>query len=467
MGLRKLSAFERYFYLRSVLNLHSCFYVGIKLNQLPTKTQLQHAVKRTIDKFVQLRSNVAIDKKDNKPYLKILDQSIEFDDVVEFVDWMGLDENNVNYIFQNYAFPYHTEEPLWKILIIPHKRTLVLLMSHILFDGISGVIIWKEFLKNLQESTNAIENNITTVYVPDRYQSFANDHHAYEDWPINWKTKVSNFLLGQYLKWNPLTAESVEPSAEQFKFNNYSFPQGIFQKHLDSGDNLYQVRNDNLQWNVHLNSQELQKVLLLCKKHKVSLNSLITALFTKILTNRTDPSRYSGSKLSICVPINTRLACNKFLQNDDYTQQLGNFVAAANLNSYINDAKPLWELAGDFQSTIKQRSQDGVYSAIGECSSLNVIDIQKFLEARAAASKPADTFEVSNLGFQSFNDLEGPFKVIDAFFNQPQGISANFFCSVLSTDGGLNCHVTYPRDLKEDLTPCMQYADNWLHKAGR
>lgn len=33
----KLSAIESYFFHRSRLNLHSCFYVGIKLNELPKK----------------------------------------------------------------------------------------------------------------------------------------------------------------------------------------------------------------------------------------------------------------------------------------------------------------------------------------------------------------------------------------------------------------------------------------------
>ncbi|CAR28330.1 hypothetical protein ZYGR_0R00650 [Zygosaccharomyces rouxii] len=467
IGHRKLSSLERYFYTRSIINLHSCFYVGIQLNQLPSRTQIQHALKSTIDTFIQLRCNVGIDEEDGKPYLKIIDQSLELKDVVEFVDWAKFDEDKMNYVFQNYAFPYHTEKPLWKVLVIPNERKLVLLMSHVLFDGMAGVIILQEFLKNLNQSMNAIENTISTVYEPGEIQSFTSNHHPYEDWPIGWKAKLLQFLFAQYLKWKPINADMVGPKSEDFKFNSYFLPHGLLEKRSDSTGGLYQVRCDNLQRNIHLTPEELEKVLQLCKDHRVSFSSLLTALFARSLAKFSDPTSYTGSQMKICLPMNTRSACNKYLQNDDYTKQLGNFVAATTLIANTNDNKPLWELAEAFQKTIVQKVQNGIPDAIGECRLLDVIDMQEFFKAKIAATKPSDTFEVSNLGFQPFNDVEGPFKVTDAFFNQPQGISANFFCSVISTGGGLNCHLTIPRDLERDLAPCIQYVDDWLHEKGR
>ncbi|GAV54741.1 hypothetical protein ZYGR_0AS00630 [Zygosaccharomyces rouxii] len=464
---RKLSSLERYFYTRSIINLHSCFYVGIQLNQLPSSAQLQQAIRSTIDTFIQLCCNVGIDEEDGKPYLRIIDGSLEFKDVVEFVDWARLDEGKINYVFHNYAFHYHTEKPLWKMLVIPSERKIVLIMSHVLFDGMAGVIIWQEFLKNLNKSTDAVERHTGIIYEPSEFQGFTSDHHPYEDWPISWKNKLSRFLFSQYLKWKPIRPDMVGPDSQDFKFKSYSLPHGLLEKNLDSTGGLYQVRCDSVQWNIHLIPQELQKVLQLCKDHKVSFSSLLTALFAQSLIKSANPSSYTGHQLKICLPMNTRLACNSKLQDDDYTRQLGNFVAATTLTTDTSNGKPLWELAEAFQKEIVQKVQNEIQDAINECRLLDAVDMRELFEAKIAAVKPSDTFEVSNLGYQSFTDFEGPFKVTDGFFNQPQGISSNFFCSIISTDGGLNCHVTIPRDLKEDVTPCLRYVEDWLHAKGR
>lgn len=466
INTRKLSSLERYYYIRSILNLHSCFYVGIQLNRLPSKAELRGAIKRTIDKFIQLRCNVGIDEEDGKPYFKLVDQSLGLEDVVEFENWIRFDEDKVNYVFQNYAFRYHTEKPLWKILIIPSERKLVLLMSHVLFDGMSGVIIWQEFLKNLNEPKDITESHSERIYEPHESQGFASDHHPYEDWPISLKTKVLRFLFGQYLKWKPINADMVGPNEKDFKFKNYSLSH-LIANNPDHIRDHYQVRCDSVQWNIHLTPQEMQNVLKLCRERKVSLSSLLTALFAQSLIKFSNPANHTGCQLKICLPINTRLACNKYLQNDDYTKQLGNFVAAVNLASSINDEISLWELSKLFRKDITQKVGSNVQAAIDECSFLDVVNIQELFAAKIAASHPSDTFEVSNLGFQSFNNSEDSFEVIDAFFNQPQGISSNFCCSVISTNNGLNCHITIPKNLKEDLLPCIQFVENWLHWEGK
>ncbi|GCE97398.1 hypothetical protein ZYGM_004954 [Zygosaccharomyces mellis] len=463
---RKLSSLERYFYTRSILNLHSCFYVGIRLNQLPSKAELRSAIKRAIDKFIQLRCNVGIDEKDGKPYFKIVDQSLGLEDVVEFVDWTRFDEDKMNYVFQNYAFRYHTEKPLWKMLVIPSERKLVLLMSHVLFDGMAGVIIWQELLKNLNEPKGITESRSERIYEPNESQGFTSDYHPYEGWPITLKTKVLRFLFGQYLKWKPINADMVGLNEKDFKFKNYSLSHLIAKNPAPTGDR-YQVRCDSVQWNIHLTLKEMQNVLRLCREHKVSLSSLLTALFAQSLIKFSNPANYTGCQLKICLPMNTRIACNKYLQNDDYTKQLGNFVGTVNLSSNINDKISLWELSKLFQKDITQKVGSDIQDFIDECSFLDVLNIEELFAAKVAASNPSDTFEVSNLGFQSFNNSEDSFEVIDAFFNQPQGISSNFCCSVISTNNGLNCHVTIPRNLKEDLVPCIRYVENWLRWEGK
>lgn len=463
MAVRKLSSLERYFYLRSILQIHSCFYVCVQLNQLPSRAQLQEATKRTIAKFNELHCNVAIDNKDGEPFFQLIERSLQFDDVVEYVSWDEFDPVRINEVFQNYVFSYNTQKPLWKILIIPNERKLVLLMSHVIFDGMSGVIIWKDLLENLNQCSASIKTDSDKVFVPLEGQHFDSDHHPYGDFPISWKGSITKFLLGQYFKWRPISPNSFGPSPDQFQYANYSFPDGLLRQRKDSIAGLYQIRNDNLQWNLHLDPQAVQKILRLCRKHEVSLTSMLAALVTfSIIECKADQS-YTGSNLTIEVPINTRSACNKMLKNKQYADKLGNFVASLTLRHNIDDKISLWQLAKKLHSSLRE-SQDGVHSGIERCKLLDVVDVQQFLEAKVAASNPGSTFEVSNLGYHAFNESQGPFEVENAYFNQPQGISSIFFCSVISTKGGLNCNITYPKDLEKELGPCFQYCKNWLQR---
>ncbi|AQZ13562.1 SLI1 (YGR212W) [Zygosaccharomyces parabailii] len=466
MGIRKLSSLEKFFYSRSVLRLHSCFYVGIQLDHLPEKSQLQEALKRTITEYTKLHSNVAIDDKDSEEFIKIIDRSFEFDDVVEYVPWKQFDQDKINYVFQNYGFSYNTEKPLWKILVLPHEQKLILLMSHVLFDGMAGVLIWKELLKNLNRIPSTIGTNSDEVYSPLESQHFDEDHHPYDDWPSTWTNALTRFFIGQYLKWQPLV-KVVELNSDQFQFTNYSYPDGLIRNGKNSVTGCYEIRNDNLQWNLHLETQELQNILALCKKNQVSLTSMLVALLSLSITECADPQRYTGFQLKIDVPINTRLACNKILHDDQYTNKLGNFVANTALTQSVKEKQDIWQLAKKFQAAIAQKSQAEIHDAINECKLLDLLNIEQFLRAKIAAGKPASTFEVSNLGYQSFDDIEGPFQVKDAFFNQPQGIGSIFFCSVISTKGGFNCNITYPKDLEADLKPCLQYCSEWVRRESK
>lgn len=69
---------------------------------------------------------------------------------------------------------------------------------------------------------------------------------------------------------------------------------------------------------------------------------------------------------------------------------------------------------------------------------------------------PSSTFEMTNLGFQKFSSLESKkYFVVDAKFNEPQLVASIFTCAVISTPlGGLNCSVSYPKDISTELNVC-------------
>ena len=128
----KLSAIEDYFFHRSKLNLHSCFYVGIKLNELPDKQHLVTALKYTVAQHERLACNVLHDELKKEGFLQSILEPLKFSDLVEYYhNWDQLGEAEINHIFQMYNFPYNENKPLWKILIIPNQNQMLLLTDHV------------------------------------------------------------------------------------------------------------------------------------------------------------------------------------------------------------------------------------------------------------------------------------------------------------------------------------------------
>lgn len=468
MVKRYLSSLEKFFYDRSCLNLHSCFFVGIQLNELPDKQLLIRTLRKTIDNHPQLHFNVALDNTNgDEPYLRnITEEPIVFNDVIEYITWNTDEEANINQIFQTYNFPYYTQKPLWKILVNEKERRLYLLLDHVLFDGMSGVQFWNTFMDSLSNSSSDRGAEDERLYVPSENQDAADEYHPYEIWPTTWKSRLSKLAAGVLFRWFPDRVVSLNP--QQVQFNDYLFPRGLLVDTKSKDSICYNIRNDNCQRNIRLSPAHLRNVLASCKLHKISLTSFLAAIFAIAIEKGIETEDFSGSFLKIDIPMNTRPACAGILKVKEDKLQMGNLVASAQLTHNLKNSGEIWDVAQAFQGTLEQQTRLKVIDTINAVKILDVVDAKKLIEAKIKAQGPSGTFEITNLGFQSFNSdksSNASFIVQDAFFNEPQGISDVFTCCIITTSqGGLNCSVSYPKDIKYKIEACLENVTNFLEQ---
>ncbi|CAI2012833.1 hypothetical protein SEUBUCD646_0G04610 [Saccharomyces eubayanus] len=463
---QKLSGLEEYFLYRSKLNLHSCFYVGIKLNELPQKHQLISALKYAVIEHERLSCNVFCEKSDNEVYLKSITEPFLFDDIAEYHhDWDQLKQNEINCIFQTYNFTYNVATPLWKILIIPSQNEMLLVTDHVLMDGISAVHVWETFMEGLREEASIEDDE--TIYSP-LFSSSTDLISAspFENWPIPWSWRIIRQLASSLYYLSPKTI--VTNNKNLIQFANYSFPESFLEYEPTGDTDLYKVRNTNHQWEFRLLPAHLKNVLSECKAHNVSLTSFLGALVC-LSFEKTAREVYKGTYLKMDLPMNTRKICRKTLQFlSDEELVIGNFVAPIEYKHKLHQDLGLWDTASEIQEAVKYSSKDKVIDTMNNVKLLEVVSPQQFIKDKINLnSGPSSTFEITNLGLQAFKDAcntELPFHVVDAIFNEPQGMSDIFTLSVISTPaGGLHCCVSYPNTLVEELKPNWQYIKEHLH----
>ncbi|EDO17933.1 hypothetical protein Kpol_1010p49 [Vanderwaltozyma polyspora DSM 70294] len=465
MRLRKLSSLELYFYNRSKLNLHSCFYIGVTLNQLPTRTQIIHALRKSVAKYQQLRCNVmkAGDSEDDIYFNDIGNEKIYFADIVEYKNWDSVSESNINSIFQEYSFEYFTDKPVWKILVLENQNQLLMLLDHVLFDGMSGINFWNSFISSLPSidsiSEDANANELIFPFEEPSQIAVLGDNHPYENWPISTTWHIKRTLLKHIFKWYPGKIMSHDP--QLIKFNSYSYPSGLLDNNSVPSKSQYTIKNNNKQYELRILPDELKFVLQYCRTKGFSLTSYLSSLFVNELRT-VDSSYYNGSKIKIEIPMNTRSICEKELNLSPEQMELGNFITGLGLETEIDGEKiSVEDLARSFQNSLKKQSQESITESMNTTKSLDVVNTKDFVEYKinplddSDISYPGATFEITNLGYQNFVENAG-FCVVDAVFGQPQGISDNFFCSIVSTKlGGLNCLISYPTSLEVPLERCF------------
>lgn len=457
---RKLCSLEKFHYDRSRLNLHSCFYLGIQLNELPEKRLLCHALRETIAKHPNLHQTIALDPEDNQPYIKNIDRVLEFDDIAEYVPF-AYTEDSINQLFQDRKFPYNVDKPLWKLLLLENDKKCLLLLDHVLFDGMSAVAFWTSFMESLSEDAGEPDDNL---WAPSQ-KSPIQDCHPYELWPTTWSSRCKALLLGALFRLCPSAIMAV--GKDQLQFKNYQFPDGLLVENGSNDQSQYHVRNDNCQQTLQVEPGHLRDLLSACKRHGVSLTSFLAALLAISLDKCPEQDSYTGSCLKISVPMNTRKACAQVLDIPESTMTMGNFVAPTELLYDLRITDDVWLVAKKFGKVLKRQTTTEIVSTINNVRLLDVVDTAKFIEEKIKAGGPSGTFEITNLGAQDFckGRSNGRFLVENAVFNEPQSISDVFTCSLISTPlGGLSCSLSYPRAIKKDIEPCIDDLKEFLNQ---
>lgn len=469
MHLRQLSSLEKYFYQRSNLNLHSCFYVSVILNELPPKQHISHALKKTIAKFPHLRCNII--KDDKEIYFKDIISStnpLYFDDIVEYKEWESLTEENINSIFKTYSFPYFVDKPLWKLIVVPKTDQLLLLLDHLLFDGMSAVNIWQSIMSEIPTTNEHLSNDDVIFSLTDSSSEVSlGKQHPYESWPVPLSWKLKRTIVKVLFYWFPYSI--LSPSPRLLHFKDYSFPKNIFTDNSKPNKSIYELICDNSQYILHIGPRKISTVLEYCKKNKFSLTAFLSSLFTLSLIESKDKIKNEGSIIKISVPMNTRNICKDKLQLPEKDIQLGNLIAGLDL-LYDNDQDhlELKQLATNLQGQLITQSITNFDETMNNMKLLDIADTKKFMECKVTPKPgedriyPASTFEVTNLGNQDFKS-NSKFIVKDVFFNQPQGTGETYSYSIISTkNGGLNCCVSYPKPLADVIESSLRYVNEIL-----
>lgn len=469
--MTQLSSLEQYFYYRCKFHLHSCFYLAITLNEIPAKEQLVGALRETVKTHPKAHCTVTKPKDGSTPEIKGLTETpIYFSDVVEYVSWEGLDDDSINSIFKNYSFPFDNNKPMWKIIVMEKTNQLVFALSHVFFDGMSSTFFTKTFMEKLnnhQESTSDLPEDVI-------YSSKEMIHlqpHPYEKLPISWAWWAKRQLVKVLLKVSPGAIMNTDPSLMQFK--SYNFPDD-FVVPLNENTQTFEVKNDNCQKLLRIDQDILSKLMKECKSRGVSINTFLVTLYAVALTKVDKTTLRNGNKVNINIPISARKFCEVNLGVDESELKIGDFIAGM---EYCRDLETLseenfWDIATEVQVFVKDFVENQITDALNTAKLLDVADVQDFIRQkveRAYGIGPSAAFEVSNLGLCKFDDHEGnsdmQYYVTDAFFNQPQGFSNIFTCSVISTRiGGLTCSVSYPIKLRDDLQPVWDYVDDFLRR---
>lgn len=454
--VRKLGGLEQYFFQRSDLNLHSCFSVGVKLNELPSKEILSIALSKVIQAHYQLYSNCF--EEDENLIIKPI-ENIQFNDVVDYKPWVQYEEEEVNYILKKYNFKYRVSKPLWKIVVLPKMNSIILALDHLIFDGMSTVIFFKELINQFLTLDNGSKHQfLEMLYEYEPQFNIEESSHPYENLPIPLSWKIKRPIVKTLFTISPTTVVSQDHSL--IHFHDYKLPDDFLDPN-EKGTEEYYVRNNHRQVRIKLNSEQLDSWRQKCKQHGVTLTSFLISLFYKALGN-IDKGTYEGEAVKIEVPINTR---ERIAEDGRFKNTIGPFVAGLEFHENLDFSRDIWDISTKVNSIIQQKANEQLMESINEARLLELVDVRKFMKLKMDnARNPYSTFEVTNVGFQDFGIGEhDKYQVEDAFFHEPQLFGHIMTYSIISTPrGGLTCCLAYPRNLDSELTKMHDYINEEL-----
>ncbi|CUS21350.1 LAQU0S03e00540g1_1 [Lachancea quebecensis] len=455
--MKSLSGLEEFFYYRSKQRLHTCFIVAITLNTRPTRGEIFHAIKTVVSKYPQLYSDVVA--RNGSLVLDPLQSPFSLDDVVEFTALESLDEESSDKIFKEITFIYGTGKPLWKVLVLEDQRTFVLCSDHVILDGLSTTVFWGSFMRSLNASQPDSTSSDEVLFKPSPTIPHV-PQHPYSQLPVSVSGLLLRFFVRFLVLMSFLGVDLIGPvfvpslGTKDFKFLHYRFPEGFL-----ASDGT--VRNDNCQLKINVSPNNLRALLRRCKEKKVSLSVFLLAVIAHSL-KLVDATHVEGSRIKASVPMNTRPLVQKTMSVKPEAVEVGNFITGATLEYDKTSDDDIWQTAAKFREELL--SQKDSQRSIESTKLLELIDVDAFVERKKNAKYPGSTFEVTNLGFQSFDCGEDDrYYVQDSIFNNPQGLGDVISCGCVATPvGGLNCSINFPRVISSDLKAPIEYIKRTL-----
>ncbi|AGO13473.1 AaceriACL138Cp [[Ashbya] aceris (nom. inval.)] len=433
--MRRVTPFEEFYYRKNSEGLYSCFFVGVTLNVPLERAKLEVALRKVVNKYPQLYSNVFQDELSGELCIKPLSEKIYIGDVLGLAESDKLDEDAANWIFKNITFKYHCQRPLWKVVSMQAGQQLLFCFDHVLLDGMSGVLFWEDVLRelNCDDNSPVVPDQHGVLYRGENVEGMP--AHAYSQWPSSLAWKLLRLVLFIWHIYLQPYIPALGSSHSCFQFKSYTFPDSLY-------DNARRIRNTNRHFSLRIGSDQLKQQIKQCREHNTSLTAWFAAIITLWLKNSTKTDMTTGSVVKIEVPFNTRQQVSRAIPTYPKSAlRLGLFVKGCTLQHTVDKAdETVWTIASAFSEKLARNRDTEV--GIQKCKLLELVDVRDFVISLSQLKYPPSTFEITNLGFQAFGtSTSDPYHVTDAVFRGGQTLSNAFTCYIISTPRG-GCHIS-------------------------
>ncbi|AAS51090.1 ACL138Cp [Eremothecium gossypii ATCC 10895] len=443
--MRRVTPFEEFYYRKNTEGLYSCFFVGVTLNVPLDRAKLEIALRKVVNNYPQLYSNVFYDDMSGDLCLRPLSEKIYIGDVLGLAESDKLDEDASNWIFKNINFKYHCQCPLWKIVSMQAGQQLLFCFDHLILDGMSGALFWEDVLRELNSDDHspAQADQDGVLYFGDGIDAMP--AHPYSMWPSSLAWKILRIVLFIWHIYLQPYIPTLGNSHSCFQFKRYTFPECLY-------DNSRRIRNTNRHFSLRIAPDQLKQQVKWCREHNTSLTAWFAAIITLWLKNFTKKSSTTGSVVKVEVPFNTRQQLSRAIPTYPKSAlRLGLFVKGSTLQYNVdNGDEGVWKIASEFSKDLGRNRDTEV--GIQKCKLLELVDVKNFVISLSQLKYPPSTFEITNLGFQAFGtSTSDTYYVTDAVFRGGQTLSNAFTCYIISTPlGGCHISLSLPPEVASD-----------------
>lgn len=392
-------------------------HVGIaaKINTSIDNDRIYDAIKALYHRHPLLTATIIFDEK-NTAYYKLYSSKpiqiefVESEDPLIWKSWMA-DTNHKPFDFQN--------GPMLKMLVIRSKGHTIfaVLGHHLLGDGISFVFFMRDFLA-------ALDNHLDDMQLfPPIIQ---NALSLPAKGRLGWLMKVLAKKLNR----------DYRRSGKQFTYNDY---YSLYE--------TYNLGKNPSMCLFSLNTDETQRLIDLCRLHRVTVNEAITAAFVSARKDAGIKSDYLGVSCSI----RAEMTVNP-------KEGMGNYVSGIALSANYDDSLDFWtnsrNIGNLLNTKLKKTRKRMIALSLVDAIDDSLIDAVNFAGfggyRNPTAQKlcdilcgvPADKgLGISNLGKFKM-DFE-QFSVEKMWFVPPLFASSDFIVGVFTLNNEMNFCLRY------------------------
>lgn len=454
---RKLGFFEKFYVCRNVEKYSTNFNVSGQYSQKIDRVLLSNSLRSLILKNPSFTLNifregeVAEDARTNGDNFTVQPvERITFDDVVTFQNIDGPFEEELLRTFSERC-PINDVRPLWRVYVyessIDKKQYVTFSCDHTFFDGNSGAIFHKDLVAELdrvsQDQTSQYQD-ILFDYAKDAHllpAVLASSDKIVDLYNSSFFYAVLTIMLMKLPKWLIRVSRWFQQNDDLNADSKPLYTHKPAEKDVKSG---FQV--------IHLDPQEVSRILTFCKHHNTTLTPYFTAVAMYSLQNTVYPH---VTTTPCSTEIGIAMDGRRFYPDISNETKYGLYVG-----QYTCKIGPIPKSNGTFDhlrrplAFITTTLASSIESKIPFCFTglLKHVNSWQFLQEKIGLLDSKTTLEISNLGLKLFHS--NAWSVDNLWFGQTCNIISHFCFSVIATkSNGLNVVLSYLADLDQLLGP--------------